>query len=94
MKKNILLVFITLCFSSCYRDVEKIKKQAPGFLKERGYTIVSYDGYECDAFAIQGGLVAYQVKDKNGFVYTLEISEWRGEYHIYNLKCLNAVSNK
>ena len=94
MKKVILLAIVALSFSSCYRDVEKIKKAAPEFLKERGYSIVSYDGYECDAFAIQGGFVAYQVKDKNDFVYTLEISEWRGEYHIYNQKCLNAVSNK
>lgn len=94
MKKVILLAIIALSFSSCYRDVEEIKKVAPSFLKERGYTIVSYDGYQCDIFAIQGGYVWYQVKDSDGYLYNLAISEWKGEYHIYNQECLNAVSNK
>jgi len=94
MKKLFLLVIIALSVSSCYRDVEKIKKVAPSYLKERGYKIVSYDGYECDFLAIQGGFVWYQVKDSDGYLYNLAISEWRGEYHIYNQKCLNAVSNK
>ena len=94
MKKVILLAIIALSFSSCYRDVEKIKKIAPNFLKERGYKIVSYDGYQCDFLAIQGGFVYYQVKDSDGYLYSLGISEWKGEYHIYNQECLTAVSNK
>lgn len=92
MKKTISLLLITVFLSSCYRDVESTKTKAPAFLKERGYTIISYDGYESDI--IGGGLVAYVVKDSAGFVYSLEIQEWRGELHIYNQKCLNAVSNK
>jgi len=92
MKNNILVLSITLFLTSCYRDVESIKTKAPAFLTERGYTITSYDGYESEI--IGGGLVAYVVKDSAGFVYSLEIQEWRGELHIYNQKCLNAVSNK
>ncbi len=92
MKKVFLLLAISTLLTSCYRDVEETKIKAPQFLKERGYTITSYDGYESDI--IGGGLVAYVVKDSAGFVYSLEIQEWRGELHIYNQKCLNAVSNK
>lgn len=91
MKKTILLFAMTTFLTSCYRDVESIKTKAPAFLKERGYTITSYDGYEAEPFG--GGLVAYVVKDSAGFVYFLEIQEWRGELHIYNQKCYNAVSN-
>ena len=43
---------------------------------------------------LNGGFASYQVADNKGFVYTLEICEWNGEYQIYNQKCLNAVSNK
>lgn len=92
MKKSILIIILMLFFTSCYRDVEKIKKIAPEFLTERGYQIISYDGYESEI--ISGGFVAYVVKDSGGFVYSLEIQEWEGELHIYNQKCLNAVSNK
>jgi hypothetical protein len=91
MKKTILVLAMSMFFTSCYRDVENTKLKAPAFLKERGYTITSYDGYESDI--IGGGLVAYVVKDSAGFVYSLEIQEWKGELHIYNQKCLNAVSN-
>lgn len=95
MKKSILLLVTVLSLSSCYRDVESIKNNAPKFLKERGYTIISYDGYESNLMmGGNGGFVAYQVKDSKDFVYTLEICEWNGEYQIYNQKCLNAVSNK
>ncbi len=83
---------MTSFLTSCYRDVESIKTKAPEFLKERGYSITSYDGYESDIFG--GGLVAFAVKDSAGFVYSLEIQEWKGELHIYNQKCLNVVSEK
>ena len=94
MKKLLLLAVIAIGFTSCYRDITEIKVAAPEFLKERGYRIVSYDGYNSEDCGIQGGLCWYQVKDSDGYLYTLGISEWRGEYHIYNQQCLNAVSNK
>jgi hypothetical protein len=90
MKKIFLILGMTSFLTSCYRDVKTIKIQAPEFLKQRGYTIVSYDGYESDIIA--GGFVAYVVKDKQGFIYQIEITEWKGEFHIYNRICLNAVS--
>jgi len=89
------IILISLSLTSCYRDIEDIKKNAPEFLKERGYTIISYDGFESNlSMGLNGGFAAYQVTDNKGFVYTLEICEWNGEYHIYNQTCLNAVSNK
>ena len=92
MKKTLLVLAVAFCLTSCYRDVEEIKSKAPRFLQERGYAIISYDGY-CAA-PIAGGFVAYVVKDSAGFVYSLMLQEWRGELHIYDQECLNAVSNK
>lgn len=92
MKKAILVLVLTALLTSCYRDVKEIKTRAPLFLQERGYTITSYDGYESNF--IGGGYVAYVVRDSFNFIYSLEIEEWKGELHIYNQRCLNAVSNK
>lgn len=85
-----LLLFFIVLFTFCYTNVDTIKKAAPEFLKERGYKIISYDGYESDI--ISGGFVAYLVKDTFGYIYSLEIQKWKDEFHIYNQKCLNALS--
>jgi hypothetical protein len=92
MKKSILIFAMTAFLTSCTRDVDSTKKEAPEFFKERGYKIVSYDGYTTGLFS--GGTVWYVVKDSSGFIYSLAIQEWWGELHIYNQKCLNAVSNE
>lgn len=93
--KLFLSAILILSLTSCYRDIDDIKKNAPEFIKERGYEIISYDGYESNlSMGLNGGFAAYQVKDNQGFIYTLEICEWDGEYQIYNQTCLNAVSNK
>jgi len=94
MKKFILLFVLVLTLAtSCYRDVENIKQAAPQFLQDRGYTIVSYDGYEADLLGVAGGFVQYQVRDSAKFLYGLKICKWGKEYHIYSVRCLNAVSN-
>jgi hypothetical protein len=92
MKKIIFILAIASFFTSCYRNVESIKIKAPAFLKERGYIITSFDGYESDI--IGEGLFTCVVKDSTGFIYSLEILELGGELYITNQKCLNAVSKK
>lgn len=77
---------------TAYRDIDMLKQKSPKFLEERGFKIVSYDGYEGDPF--MGGFTWYQVVDENGFRYILAVGEWRGDLMIYSQKCFNAVSNK
>ena len=91
MKRIILVLTMSVFLTSCYRDVKYTKKVAPEYLESLGYKIIQYDGYNG---GVAGGYVWYVVKDSSGFVYSLAIQEWRGELHIYNQKCLNAVSNK
>jgi len=91
----LVLSIITLAIvgwhATAYRDIDIIKKEAPSFIKERGWDIVSYDGYR--GAPVHGGFVYYQVVDKNGFVYSMGFGEWEGEIMIYDIKCLNAVSS-
>ena len=82
---------IVLWFSTAYRDVDELKIKAPKFISQRGYNITSYDGYSGEPF--HGGLVWYQARDNNGYLYQMAVGEWGGELMIYNLKCLNAVEN-
>ena len=97
MKESIFII-LTLFLSiigwnvTAYRDVDYLKEKSPSFLKERGFNVTSYDGYEGNIFL--GGLTWYQVRDDENYLYVLATSEWRGEIMIYNQECLNAVSNK
>ena len=85
-----LVVFITWNVGA-YRDIEYTKGLAPKFIEDRGYTITSYDGYQ--GGLIGGGLVWYQARDSNGLLYEMAVTEWRGELHLYNVSCLNAITN-
>lgn len=75
---------------TAYRDVELLKREAPKFIEERGFTITSYDGYE--GSIAHGGFTWYQARDKDGLLYNMAIGEWNGELMLYNQTCLNAVS--
>ena len=76
---------------TAYRDIPDLEINAPAFIEERGYRIISYDGYAGEPF--DGGHVYYQVRDTNDYLYSLNVSDWRGKYMIYGVKCLNAVKN-
>jgi len=82
--------FILLWNMTAYRDVEKLKNEAPTFIEERGFTITSYDGYQ--GSMIHGGSTWYQARDNEGLLYNMAIGEWRGELMLYNQTCLNVVS--
>lgn len=87
MKKVILVLGIVISLTSCYRDVEKIKKDAPMFLEKNGYQIITYDGDRSQI--ISGGYVDYKVMDSSNYVYSIAIQEWRGIYVISDKTCLN-----
>jgi hypothetical protein len=71
------------------QDVDYLKENAPEHLKSLGYKDIKYQGYESGVY---GGFVWYVVRDSSNYVYELATSEWNNEIHIYNLKCLTAVS--
>ncbi|MBN2789079.1 MAG: hypothetical protein JXR69_02690 [Candidatus Delongbacteria bacterium] len=75
-----------------YTDIDMLEKEAPVFLTERGYKIISYDGYQGKIF--HGGFVWYQVRDKDNYLYVLAVGEWNDRFMIYNQRCLNALPLK
>jgi len=89
---SVLLALIIGWNLTAYRDIEHLKIVAPNFIEERGYTVTSYDGHTGDCF--MGGGTWYQARDKSGLLYSMKVTNWRGELQMYDVKCLNAVTTK
>lgn len=85
----LLFAFINSWYHTSKRDVKELQIEAPEYLKDMGYTIKKYDGWETEIS--HGGSVWYIVEE-DSFIYSLSVSKWRGELMIYNRKCLNALS--
>lgn len=94
MKKLIIIVLLALgvSFTACTNNVSYLKEKAPKHLETLGYSNIKYQGYETGFF---GGNVWYVVTDtsnNSNYNYELATVKWNDEIHIYNLKCLNALS--
>lgn len=65
--------------------VEEIKRLAPASIKERGWEIVRYEGYQYGSFSTHGGKVWYHVREKDNHAkqYRVYIVLWGGELHYY-----------
>ena len=74
-----------------YRNVDTTKAAAPKRWDAAGYEIKGYEGYQWSP--IGGGNVWYIVtrKDSPGITYHGFLQKWGGEYHIYNLRAIDAI---
>lgn len=72
------------------RRVAEIKNVAEQVWNRNGFKVVGYEGYELTLFAQPGGCVWYVVR-RDATDYHGCISRWGDEYHIYNLRALNAI---
>lgn len=71
-----------------------IKANAAATWEKAGFEIVGYQGYEYSfSPSTHGGAVWYTVRriPDNGVTYQGCITKWRDEFHIYNLKALDAI---
>ena len=95
MKLIAVAVFVCISMLGCSGKVPEIKTHAPAVLKANGFEIVGYQGYECGLFGTYGGCVWYSMtRPGSNILYQGCVSEWEGEYHIYNLSAINAISSK
>lgn len=92
MKKIILAIAVVVAagISGCSsHKVADIKAHATETFEKSGFKVVGYEGYQAGSFETYGGKVWYII-ERNGVTYHAYLSEWNGEYHIYNLKALDA----
>lgn len=91
MKRISLLFVLCFCFLACYaKNVDVIKQNAKQVLEANGFEIIGYQGYQWGCAGTYGGCVWYTLKRGN-ITYEACISKWGDEYHIYNLKALDAI---
>ena len=89
MKKLVLV--LALLLSACSSgNVPDIKQNAERVLKDAGFNVVGYEGYQSGTFETYGGCVWY-IMERNGITYHGCVSKWGSEYHIYNLTALDAI---
>lgn len=95
MKALGIIVLLTLagCTNANKQDVQK---HAAATFKQAGFEIIGYEGWQrglTSPFGNGGALVWYTIKrvPDNGVTYHAAIQEWDGEYHIYDLKAVDAI---
>lgn len=69
--------------------VADIKLASQGVWQKNGYEVIGYEGYQLTLLDRPGGCVWYIVRRADTDYHGC-ISRWGDEYHIYNLRALNA----
>ncbi len=91
----IIALAFSLYWGGCsYRNVDRIKAASPVTWAAAGFQIVGYEGYQIGDPFSPGGKVWYVVQ-RNGDPKTRYhgyISKWGTEYHVYNLKAIDALT--
>lgn len=96
IKIIIILCVILFCNISCSRNVEKVQKHAASVFEENGFKIIGYHGYGLPFLSIfSGGVCWYTIEkigDEHHITYESAIIHWFGEYHMYSLRAIDALS--
>lgn len=87
-------LLLAVALSGCSAQyVDRIKTAAPKTFEQAGFEIIGYEGYEWTGFGRWGGCVWYTLKKQpdTGTTYHGCVSKWGNEYHIYNLRAIDAI---
>jgi hypothetical protein len=98
LKTIICIALLVIILGGCsYGNIDDIKQHAPTVWKQAGFEIVGYEGYQVwfglPYTSYGSAQVWYLVKriPDNGVTYHGWIQKWGKEYHIYELKALDAI---
>ena len=96
MKRSIIIILLLLVGCSL-GNVNDVKQHAAEVWKQNGFEIVGYQGYALGqggcACSYGGAQVWYRLKNipDNGIIYEGSLQRWGNEYHVYNLKAVDAI---
>lgn len=94
MKYLFMLLIMTGCSAG---NLAEVKLHAADVWSENGFKILGYQGYVrwlVVPFTSYGGACVWytiQSKQNNGIIYDGCLQRWGDEYHVYNLKALDAI---
>lgn len=88
---TLAVAFVLGVTTSCTRNVPAAKACAPEAIRQAGFEIVGYEGYQVSIF--YGGFSWYTIRrvPDNGIIYEVAVSPWNGECHLYNFKAIDAI---
>lgn len=99
MKKLLLVLLSVGLMAGCSRsNVDDVKAHAVEEFDKLGFEIIANEGYQMGLGGFGtpygGAKVWYLLKTKNddGIVYNGYLQRWGVEYHLYNIKALNAFA--
>ena len=98
--KRTLLTASALCALLCVGcsagNKQDVKDNAARVFADSGYIVTGYQGYQWGKFGFNeygGAYVWYNLRQKGtGINYQAAIQRWGDEYHIYNLKAIDAIA--
>lgn len=90
---SILTAISVLFLLHSDKHVPTIKTHATETWAKNGFEIVGCEGYQWGAFDTYGGKVWYLVRrvPDTGVLYSGCLTKWGDEFHIYNLKAIDAI---
>lgn len=100
MKKiicSIMLVSVLFLSGCSARNLDDVKTNSESTWKQAGFQIIGYEGYQWGfvfPFSNYGGARVWYTVHKipdNGITYHGFLMKWGTEYHIYNLKAIDAL---
>lgn len=88
----VLVVLIIVRNHYAYRDIGFVKDFAPRYLEKGGFKNITYRGYTGDI--VYGGFCWYIAEDKDGYLYEIQVGEWRDELTLISIDGLNSMKIK
>lgn len=79
----LVIAFVIYVCVGTYERVDEIKALAPASIKERGWEILRYEGWQFGSLQNHGGKVWYHVRniDDHDIQYRVFVTLWGGELH-------------
>ena len=98
MKKYLILVAVLALTGCSSSNLDETKKNAKKAWGDMGFNVIGYEGYQY-GFGIVGvkfgGAKVWYTLEKKGntnTVYSGYLQRWGNEYHMYNIRSINAIS--
>ena len=76
-------------------NLDDVKKNSEKTFAGNGFEVVGYHGYQWGVHLWPGhggAVVWYAIKKGNGITYEAALQKWGDEYHLYNLRAIDAIA--
>ncbi len=94
MMKKLVIVF-AVCLVSFFgcskKDLDVTKEVASDVFNKNGFELVAYEGYQYTIFPFSAKVWFIVKRSDDPTIYNCYLQKWGDEYHIYDIKALNAI---